>query len=604
MVPPIVIPSPSVTVPVTPRSHLPSDSSSSSSDSSGYTPPAPISTMPFCPLATILQSSIKHPPSITSGKLTPSLLLQWEVACLEYFKRKSIADLDKVSHITGGMQDKLICDWVMTNASTLTTVSWDDFIKLMCSHWLEKDWEDKVLTVLIRMTHDNNNSLEDWIVTIEKQTLLRASPARNPSSNLSSATRTERMDNERRADKHRHMKEIERFLHSNCHISPATTRPSFSFKPTPKRISSSSSATTKSTCLGPLTNKECELLKKFFGCFKCRHLFVKCCTSDCMKGFPNATFYTTLTSDVRDVFKKCGHLFLDFNAKTLDNTVTVISTVPNNTDLDDNYVAAINAYSPLALTSDILGSGTDSEGNKCVLADFTVPHILWRGSLLSHFTAPLMISMLIDSGSLAALIRDSLATQLGLHHHTLAKPFPLGDAWDLEQQNLTNIPVIFGNPFLKCNHIIADVEAGILINKISNHDIMQPITPQSTPQSTSQFTPPDLRSLRECRHDATKAHDLAAHNQLVQHCDLMRDILLHTQPLLDSTVTISITSTVVAVPDGIEDLAYQETLSHENATMKNQFTDCFPDDIHHLDYLPTDVFHRFHLKDPNMVITR
>ncbi|GBE82423.1 hypothetical protein SCP_0408070 [Sparassis crispa] len=46
------------------------------------------------------------------------------------------------------------------------------------------------------------------------------------------------------------------------------------------------------------------------------------------------------------------------------------------------------------------------------------------------------------------------------------------------------------------------------------------------------------------------------------------------------------------------------TLKSENHKIKNEFSDLFPDDIPHLDELPTDVYHHFVLKDPNMFIQR
>lgn len=61
---------------------------------------------------------------------------------------------------------------------------------------------------------------------------------------------------------------------------------------------------------------------------------------------------------------------------------------------------------------------------------------------------------------------------------------------------------------------------------------------------------------------------------------------------------------MLAIKDRIEKLAFLETLTHENTEMRSCFADCFPVDIPHLNKLPTDVYHRFRLKDPNMVIAR
>lgn len=51
-------------------------------------------------------------------------------------------------------------------------------------------------------------------------------------------------------------------------------------------------------------------------------------------------------------------------------------------------------------------------------------------------------------------------------------------------------------------------------------------------------------------------------------------------------------------------MAFQERLQREDKSLQDQFSDLFPDDIPHIAELPTDVYHRFHLKDPNMVMAR
>lgn len=46
----------------------------------------------------------------------------------------------------------------------------------------------------------------------------------------------------------------------------------------------------------------------------------------------------------------------------------------------------------------------------------------------------------------------------------------------------------------------------------------------------------------------------------------------------------------------------QSTLDEENKLMKARYADCFPAGIPHISELPSDVCHRFVLKDPNLVI--
>ncbi|GBE87327.1 hypothetical protein SCP_1100020 [Sparassis crispa] len=83
----------------------------------------------------------------------------------------------------------------------------------------------------------------------------------------------------------------------------------------------------------------------------------------------------------------------------------------------------------------------------------------------------------------------------------------------------------------------------------------------------------------------------------------MQDLLLNHTPLPETASPHMLSPTVIAaVHSKVEDLAYLETLSRENVDMKTHFADLFPDDIPHIDELPTDVYYHFRLKDPNLVI--
>ena len=54
----------------------------------------------------------------------------------------------------------------------------------------------------------------------------------------------------------------------------------------------------------------------------------------------------------------------------------------------------------------------------------------------------------------------------------------------------------------------------------------------------------------------------------------------------------------------MERLADKETLNEEDRKLRTKFADVFPNDILHVDRLPTNIYHRFKLKDPNVVIAR
>ncbi len=67
---------------------------------------------------------------------------------------------------------------------------------------------------------------------------------------------------------------------------------------------------------------------------------------------------------------------------------------------------------------------------------------------------------------------------------------------------------------------------------------------------------------------------------------------------------LSFDDIVAAIQQQVDELDMLKILARENAEMRLRFEDCFFSDIPHLDELPTDVYHRFRLIDPNMVIAR
>ncbi|GBE82204.1 hypothetical protein SCP_0405870 [Sparassis crispa] len=63
---------------------------------------------PVSGFATVPQSSAKHPPILTLGKITPAIAHTWENACLQYFKHNDVTNDKKVAKVMGGFQDAII----------------------------------------------------------------------------------------------------------------------------------------------------------------------------------------------------------------------------------------------------------------------------------------------------------------------------------------------------------------------------------------------------------------------------------------------------------------------------------------------------------------
>ncbi|KIK33691.1 hypothetical protein CY34DRAFT_18213 [Suillus luteus UH-Slu-Lm8-n1] len=165
----------------------------------------------------------------------------------------------------------------------------------------------------------------------------------------------------------------------------------------------STTTSTKSfTCLPSLTDEEHQLLCDNDRCFKCHEPFVQHSMLNCSKGFPDGATYKLLTTT--SVAAK----------KVKKNTTTTIAAV----DIQD-MVAVI-------MPSMALGNRTDSE--EC-MASFMTPHLTWECLVDSPaVSSSVVISALIDHGSPAVLIDNTLANRLGLCYFVLSKPFPISVA--------------------------------------------------------------------------------------------------------------------------------------------------------------------------------
>ncbi|GJE98689.1 polyprotein [Phanerochaete sordida] len=63
-------------------------------------------------------------------------------------------------------------------------------------------------------------------------------------------------------------------------------------------------------------------------------------------------------------------------------------------------------------------------------------------------------------------------------------------------------------------------------------------------------------------------------------------------------------TTVAMVKDACTVLAWKSTMEKEETIMRTKYDDLFPEDIPPIERLPTNVYHHFRLKDPNLVIAK
>ncbi|GBE87361.1 hypothetical protein SCP_1100360 [Sparassis crispa] len=209
---------------------------------------------------------------------------------------------------------------------------------------------------------------------------------------------------------------------------------------------------------------------------------------------------------------------------------------------------------------------------------------------------------------------------LGLRHRKLPQPFPLGDVWGTGSKDSVEwvklhisspdsswssvtcraivvssccYPVIVGRPFLKANRLIVG-RPFLKANRLIVDHECDSVTDKSTGRDI-------------CKHPLVSVMQTPTPTPAVATTPLFRELEEHTANRhvhCDEHTANAAASAVHTIRKRTEELAYQDTLKAENCKVKEEFRDLFPDDIPHLDELPTNVYHQFLLKDPNMFIQR
>lgn len=358
-----------------------------------------------------------------------------------------------------------------------------------------------------------------------------------------------------------------------------TTRQTPNISRAPSSATMNPSASTVSTLdkpqLPPMSMVERDLLRQNHGCFKCCQVFVYHTRDNCPNGSPDARTFRVVTAaaiaSIKAKMATVAATIVGGCLPTIGSDGTSVST--------PTMVAAIAVESPPAMPlSNVLGSGSDPETDECVSPTLVSPPLHLHGVIHSPSASSEVMSMLIDSGSSAVLIREDVIACLQLRRRTLNSPLALNNAWDagggaaMEWVKLwvstpsfhwnsiacravvvpaLVAPVILGLPFLEINHFAIDATGRTLRDTRSGMDILTPSPPTSPPLPT-----PDSHALdRELAflHD----EELAA-----QKRDVLRELCLKHPPLAPRP---SPPLPIAAVRARVESLAAAKTLRDQLA---------------------------------------
>jgi hypothetical protein len=580
---------------------------------------APVHVLATCPI----QDSTK-PPVVTAGKLLPDVLRQWEVACLVYFMHKKVEKGEQVSRVAWGLQDPLMQIWYLEDRERIDKLTFNAFILEVRNSWLKPGWEDDLRQDL-HSSRMANDTFWDWSIKFQSMNAL----LRDTDSHMTNAQMRTHMDanmhpnlqkdcNERKKellpitnfklwvnavneiDEKRQRKRtewLEEMLAYGSRSSSSSSRNANSNNNRSRSALAPSSSqnvftTSAPTGLPRLTAEERQILMKHQGCFKCRVPYSNHVQANCTTGAPDAATYKNLTEAAAAALRPKP-------AKP----IAVIETA--------GHVEAIAAVLP----SSVLGDSTDSDE----YAPFSTPHFTWDCLIDSpSLSEPLPETSLIDHGSHLVLIRADLVASLGLKKRSLVRPVSVGLAmggekvvtelkewvrlkvsspdhlWCSKPVRAIVAPdlchsLILGGPFLAHNKIVVDHAARTVIDKTSGYDLLNP------PSPPKPIHPKHYVNRRE-EHERVKRARKTMLKELKITTKLLRpDIDAHTPELAP-------VDPIAFIKVRIEQLALQQRLEALDSKVKAKNIDRFPDKLPPVHTLPTDVYHRIRLKDPEKII--
>lgn len=142
-------------------SSLHSDSSSSDAYDSFC---RPTSDMSPNSAAKCVHAEPKRIPLLTPGVVSPMVMHQWEMACMDFFRvNKKILLEDCMAAILPGLKDMRAQDWVAMHGDQLAEMSFTDFVKEMQKEFLPDGWDDELHAKIQSLQLKVSNLFPTWV---------------------------------------------------------------------------------------------------------------------------------------------------------------------------------------------------------------------------------------------------------------------------------------------------------------------------------------------------------------------------------------------------------------------------------------------------------
>ena len=94
-------------------------------------------------LTTVDPTSTKVP-VLTAGDISPTVMMDFENAALDFLVSKSVPNKKQVTMIIPGIKDLQIRDWISADRARLIALPFAEFMAEMRSNYLHQDWEDQI----------------------------------------------------------------------------------------------------------------------------------------------------------------------------------------------------------------------------------------------------------------------------------------------------------------------------------------------------------------------------------------------------------------------------------------------------------------------------
>ena len=307
--------------------------------------------------------------------------------------------------------------------------------------------------------------------------------------------------------------------------------------------------------------------------------------------------------------------------RTIATPSTTNNTTPCPTKFTSSFVANVADVVPDVLGSRdnlVIPTPAPEVGVAAAVPrdSLQVGHLIWKclvdGPKIS-FPTRKTVDTLLDTGAAVVLIRDDLVDELGLRRRRLKSKFngslttgnhrfscsewvklkltSTDNAWTSRTVSAIvapelAYPMILGGPFLANNDIRIDYNPICVTTRKSGYQLLPPPVPpppaSALPVPATPVAVPDVRELMK-----------QVLEELVVRTARQRQLYVTSTQPDHFHETLSNRLAILAVWDD---------LSKHDTELRREFLDCFPSDIPHTNRLPTDVYHRFRLKDPEKLV--